>query len=489
MVLHRWVAAAAVLVLAASGAAAADGQPSAASSSPPAAAGGHEAAPTTVTRVSDEDSLYGRPQTDMAFDLAPYGYVEEEFFVGGTASTWTEPARHAPYTTRVLIRRPADRRAFNGTLAVEWLNVTAQHDQSPDWFWSYPMAMREGWAYAVVSAQAAGICCSALSLKTTDPVRYGALDHPGDDFSFDIFSQVARALTTRGPVDPMGGLRAKRVIAAGHSQSASRLTAYAQTASDDARVFDGFYIDGGGDKRYPAEPPVPVIHLREEGWGITPEEPNVSRNYRLWEVAGASHTDYWVLRQQFDNPERLVPQQPQFAPPWREVEEELAGDWGHDVEARQASCVVGGSKFPKRYAVSAALYRLDEWVRTGRPAPTVPRLHFDDDGQIARDEHGHALGGLRLPQIDVPVQHYVAGACQLFGLSLPMSPATLSELYPTTDVYVEKVAEATRRAVEQGILLPADADDVMARARASTIPVYGVRSPVPSHLLPVPRLP
>jgi hypothetical protein len=446
----------------------------------------------TVTKVDDAQSLYGRPQTDMAFDLAPYGYVEEEFFVSGTARTYTDPSApstEAPYTTRVLLRRPADRKAFSGTLVVEWLNVTAQHDQSPDWFWSYPMALREGWAYAVVSAQSAGICCSALSLKTTDPVRYGSLEHPGDDYSFDIFSQVARALESPGDVDPMAGLKVRRTLAAGHSQSASRLTTYVQSVQDDARVFDGFYIDGGGDKRYPREPSVPVIHLREEGWGITPEEPNVSRNYRLWEVAGASHADYWVLRQQFDNPERLVPQQPQFAPPWRENEEELAGDWGHDVEPRQASCVVGGSKFPKRYAVSAALYRLDEWVRTGRPAPRVPRLELDESGQVVRDEHGHARGGLRLPQIDVPVQHYVPGACQLFGLSLPMSPTTLQELYPTHDVYVQKLTEATRRAVAQGVLLPADAEDVLRRGQASTIPLYGVRSPVPSHLLPVPRLP
>lgn len=95
----------------------------------------------------------------MAFDLAPYGYVEEEFFVSGTAKTYTPQPSTADYTTRMLVRRPADPKRFNGTVVVEWNNVTAQHDQSPDWFWSYPMALREGFADVIVSAQAAGICC------------------------------------------------------------------------------------------------------------------------------------------------------------------------------------------------------------------------------------------------------------------------------------------------------------------------------------------
>jgi hypothetical protein len=143
---------------------------------------------------------------------------------------------------------------------------------------------------------------------------------------------------------------------------------------------------------------------------------------------------------------------------------------------------------PEAYAVSAALKRLDEWVRTGRAAPDVPRLQFDPPARC-RDEHGNALGGLRLPPIDVPVARYVAGACQLFGKTLPLPPTTMRQLYPTHDDYVAKMRVATAKAVRAGILLPADAADLMSRAQSSLIPDRRVRSPLPLHLVPEPPRP
>lgn len=443
--------------------------------------------PTVTGPIPSTQGSHGRPQTDSAFDLEPYGYAEEEFFVSGTARTDTAEPTTAEYTTRMLVRRPIDPKKFNGTVIVEWNNVTAQHDQTPDYFWSYPMILREGYAYVIVSAQKAGICCAPpLALQVIDNGRYRDLSHPGDDYSFDMFSQVAKSVRDPKGVDPLAGLKVKRALAAGHSQSASRLHSYVTTVHADADVFDGFFIDGGGAQAFPAEPLDPVLHIREEGWQASPLTPNVDRNYRLWEVAGATHGDYWVVRAQFDNPERLIPQQEQFGPGWREREEDLVGNYGYDVEPRQTTCPIGGGMFPKRYAVSAGLKRLDEWVRSGRPAPRVPRLEFDANGQVARDEYGNGKGGLRLPPIDVPVATYVSGACQLFGVTIPLPPTTLRELYPTHQDYVDKMQAATDKAVAAGILLPADAADLMSRAQQSSIPERRVRSPLPPHLVPEP---
>ncbi len=71
-------------------------------------------------------------------DLAAVGYVESEFFLSGTASAYTStaplssdgmwtaaPIEPAPFTTRVVVRRPNDPAEFSGTVVVEWLNVTA----------------------------------------------------------------------------------------------------------------------------------------------------------------------------------------------------------------------------------------------------------------------------------------------------------------------------------------------------------------------------
>jgi hypothetical protein len=341
------------------------------------------------------------------------------------------------------------------------------------------MVVREGYAYAIVSAQQAGHCCAPLSLKNADYPRYAALSHPGDDYAYDIFSQAVKALRIPSGIDPLAGLKVRHVLAAGHSQSASRLHGYVTTAQADAGLIDGFLIDGGGSKSFPAEPDVPVIHVLEE-FGFTPAEPNVSRNYRLWEVAGATHADYWILRQQFDAPERALPQMPRHSREWGEATDAIAGNYGYAIEPRELTCVGGGNLFPKRYAVSAALVRLDEWVRTGRPAPAPPRVEFTADGRIARDEHGNAVGGLRLPPIDVPVATYDGATCVLFGITIPFDPLTLAALYPTHDDYVEKMQTATDRAVSAGVLLPEDADDLMRRARGSSIPQPALESPLPS---------
>src|SRR5262249_21381648 len=77
--------------------------------------------------------------------LSDAGYVEEEFFLSGTASSyqadgnwaqdgmWTATAdQTADYTTRALVRRPTDPAKFNGTVLVEWLNVSGGADLAVD---------------------------------------------------------------------------------------------------------------------------------------------------------------------------------------------------------------------------------------------------------------------------------------------------------------------------------------------------------------------
>ncbi|MEE8386800.1 MAG: alpha/beta hydrolase domain-containing protein, partial [Dehalococcoidia bacterium] len=138
----------------------------------------------------------------IAFDLAPGGYLEEEFYVSGTATAYTSadpldsdgqwtaaPGDTAAYVTRILVRRPARRRKFNGTVVVEWHNVSGGLDAAPDWTYAHTLLMRNGFAWVGVSAQHEGVEGGGgslglnLSLKAVDPARYGSLAHPGDSFS------------------------------------------------------------------------------------------------------------------------------------------------------------------------------------------------------------------------------------------------------------------------------------------------------------------
>ena len=151
--------------------------------------------------------LQGHPLWDSWHQLEPFGYTEQEWFVSGTATA--ADGSTAPYTTRVIVTRPQKRKDFNGSLMLDWVNVTAQFENAVDSLEGREELLRSGWAFVHVSAQAAGVCCIPLTPKVWDPVRYAALDHPGDAYADDMYLQIARALRTKrvGDVPVAGRLR------------------------------------------------------------------------------------------------------------------------------------------------------------------------------------------------------------------------------------------------------------------------------------------
>jgi hypothetical protein len=151
----------------------------------------------------------GRPFGGPLLDLARYGYREEEYFLEGTAARYrpvpgtelgrdgrwqVEPAGTAPYKTRLLVYRPNDPAAFNGSVIVTWNNVTAGYDLFNA---DSPQIYEGGFVLVGVTAQRVGIeglPPAPQGLAAWGPDRYGTLSHPGDDYSFDIFTQAARAV-------------------------------------------------------------------------------------------------------------------------------------------------------------------------------------------------------------------------------------------------------------------------------------------------------
>ena len=201
----------------------------------PAVAGPATTKPATTTTVEQpgasvetpdvEGPITGGERNGLPSNPSPpallrqYGYVEQEFFMRGVASsytadgalgqdgTWTvRPNTTAAYTTRILVRRPADPEKANGIVAVEWLNVTGGQDADPDFGFLYPTLLAEGTTWVGVSAQFGGVEGPGLTipipgvdpkpLKAADPTRYAPLIHPGDDYSYDIYSQAAQAIRT-----------------------------------------------------------------------------------------------------------------------------------------------------------------------------------------------------------------------------------------------------------------------------------------------------
>lgn len=423
----------------------------------------------------------GHPLWDSYYDLAPFGYEEQEYLVTGTAQDASGAT--APYTTRLIVTRPIDPDAFNGTVLLDWVNVTAQFENAVDTLETREMLMREGFAYVHLSVQRAGLCCTPLTPQVWDPVRYAAIDHPGDAFAFSIFSQMAQAFRQPAPapsLDPMGALgvaSVEHVLAAGQSQSALRLRQYldewlpAHPAA--AALVDGYLIHGdvGAAKPFAAALPAKVLHLLsdleavDDGFDPATADPS----YRLWEVAGTGHSDYFIGHQaMFGHGPRVLGGAPkQTAEQFRALIT-AAGNYGERLDPELAVCIAAGSTMPMHYAASAAIHQLDAWVRGSGEPRNGPRFEFAN-GTQALDELGNPRGGIRLPPIDVPVARYRSTACGLGGITVPLTDAELLQRYGTHAGYYDEMAARTDAAVRDGWLLPADAVDLMARACAARV--------------------
>ncbi len=439
------------------------------------------AAPAPTVTPVPANAGKGRPVSgaEGVLDLAARGYVEREYLLSGQADTyaqdglWTGDGRWAthvattgnPYTTRMVVVRPEDPARFNGTVVVEWLNVSFGVDIPVDFSQSYEHFLREGYAYVGVTTQKAG----ADKLKSLDPARYGAVDLGSDTLSYDVFSQAAQAVRTHPEL--LGGRAPAVVLGTGHSQSALRLTTYANAVQPVRDVYDGLMIHGRAALAAPigdgivgplsahirTDLTVPVFVLQSETDVVASNSVRQdTARVRTWEVAGTAHADQYGL------------------------------DLYNAANARDRSINDGApttcdkpvNSMTFRYAENAAFAHLDRWARGGAAPPTAPPISLLLGLLIRRDADQNALGGIRLPGFDAPVAAYapnnsggnVPGACLLLGTTTPLTAARIRQLYPDHATYVAKFTAAADRALRGGYLLPADRDEAVARAQAAPIP-------------------
>src|SRR5205823_12171072 len=97
---------------------------------------------------------------------------------------------------------------------------------------------------------------------------------------------------------------------------------------------------------------------------------------------------------------------------------------------------------PQHFVLNAAFAALHHWVRRGRiPHAAAPlEVAAGPPVTIMTDAHGNALGGVRTPQVDVPIATFTGqqpGAilCQLLGTTALFDAATLASLYPDHDAF------------------------------------------------------
>jgi hypothetical protein len=445
------------------------------------------------------------------YDLASVGYEEREFVIEGEARSfflagerttdgqWSAvPATAARYVSRMVVRRPVDPTLFSGRVVVEWNNVSGGVDAGPDWMFFHRYLVASGHAWVGVTAQKAGIDGGGLvdgpHLKLLDPDRYQLLHHPGDAWSFDIFSQAGRLLRSSEDDPPLAGLDLSHLIAAGESQSASFLVTYINALDPEARVFDGFFVHGrpgtaasiegafvgrGGDVAETARTKmhggecirddvrVPVVVLQSETdvvllGGATPAQPD-GPNLRLWEIAGAAHADTYLLGASLEDDGRLPAER--LAELLRPTTQLLFGTTDRPINAGPQQHYIG----------QAALDHLIRWAGGGLPPPSAARLQLDQlNGRLVVDEYGNAVGGIRSPWVDVPTSQ-LSGLGQtgetfavLFGTTEVFDPGTLSALYPGgRSDYLDAFAASLEATIGDGFILARDRAEILAIAAAS----------------------
>ena len=430
-------------------------------------------------------------------DLAEKGFVEAEFFLTGEATTFTpapgaelgrdgkwrvEPKGKVAFKTRFLVYRPADPAKFNGTVVVCWNNVTAGYEL---FFGEGPEVLEEGYAYVCATVQRVGVHGfeeNPQGLVAWDAERYGDLSIPTDDASYDIFTQVARAV---GPdrdraVDPLGGLQVKTVIGLGASQSAGRLSTYINAVhplprDQGGHAFDGYMLQiyfGSGTPIEGAQRPVnpaaggagarplprgqnlirddldvPVMIVNTELEAIacqTVRQPDTDR-FRTWEAAALTHVSYQAQLTR---------------------NEKFQRDFGASPPAPSEQM----NRIYLQPFYDAALHHLARWVNGGAAPPSQPLIDFTADGQVVRDADGIATGGVRLPQAAAPVAMNSSAPVtddfsgRLRGSNTPLTSARLSELYGDEAGYLGRFREAAAQAVEAGVMMPRDVDAAVAEA-------------------------
>ncbi|HXD16266.1 MAG TPA: alpha/beta hydrolase domain-containing protein [Vicinamibacterales bacterium] len=466
--------------------------------------------PIAVTATAVPLMMSSRLQTVV--DLPKAGYVEEEFFLAGRANVydWSADGQpvaktpNAPYTTRLMLRRPADAGRFSGTVIVEIVNSARRYDFPFAWGVSHDHFMGNGDAFAMITLAQANL----EGLKAFDPMRYAplALANPTPDetctagrvggppqiapgeegLQFDILAQAGALLKAGRATGPLGGFRVQRLymiaydgalptyIAAVHSRV--RLTG-------GAPIYDGYILN-----RHPA-----LTRLRRCGAAPAAGDPRqILRNldvplmriigqtdilatytqrredsdapgdrYRLYEIAGGAHADaafYPYIPAVADL--RKIGSPYPFLASW---------PFANQCEPEQTL-----AKTPiNTYALDAALANLTRWVRDGVPPPKAERIKIENPGtpqaRIAVDQFGNAIGGVRSPYLDVPTASYFTTSkgetfCPELAHTVPFDWARLNSLYGTPQNYRAKVAQSVDRLVRERWLTESDGRRIKAEA-------------------------
>ena len=406
--------------------------------------------PTVSAVVSGPGGMYPDPLVNVvseAVQVEAFPYLTEELFVSGTAAG-------APYTTRIVVRRPRDVKAFSGTVVAE-----AQHagGRSLVFEWSRISILTRRHVFVEIVHGANNVA----QLKMFNAERYKTLQVAQGQAN-EILAQVGLVLKTRGGV--LGPYDVRRVTLMGTSASSGTVRNYFPAhgewrMADGRPIYDGFLLTStNGNTPLPIVD-VPVVQMPTQTEVQThaeagikyrrPDSDEPGNRFRLYEVAGMPHNNSREMRSFLGDP-----------------------------------CTLPVTKFPAGAFTAMGLHHLIEWIATGKTPPKAPPIEVDqntagDGSHLALDEFGNAKGGVRNVWVDVPVATFGTFGkgrtqaqdrlCQLAGTEVPLPDPTLKKLYRDKADYAKKVDERLSRLVKDGWFLPEYVDLVKADVGATEV--------------------
>ena len=395
------------------------------------------AVPTLSAEITGPGPMFdSSPSLAPGKGLAAFGYQAHEYFVSGTANG-------EPYTTRLVVRKPADNSKFTGLVLAE-----AMHGSGAAHMFEFTSI------YTMSSGHV------AVEILTTPPAQFTALNEARyRDLKLtgaqtnEILAQVG-ALVRSGSL--VGG-PVRKMVLGGTSMTAGVLINYLPAhvvyrTPQMQRIYDGFLPMSNGALIRDVD--VPVIHvptMHEVSGNITNKQDSdePGKQYRLYEFSGMGHIDT-----------------------------------RDSVRLKPNPCADPLSTFPVQAYMSVALDHLFKWVDKGTVPPRAARILLDrdmsnDGSMMALDEHGNPRGGIRTTYVDVPMAKYqirpaalnpvVANAapyiaaggqnaanlmCGLSTAQFVFTPAKLKELYKNKQSYVKAVETHLTALEKAGWSLP-----------------------------------
>ncbi len=478
--------------------------------------------------VTADSQIYGAanvPGSPLSVDLARRGYLEEEYFISGTADAYGRDATdqlqvvHAavPYTTRIVVRRPQARSRFSGTVVIEpihpLLASTLAWSATAEWL------IRSGHIYVAIgtgndpptraTSRAGTPVAADLVAKWFDPLRYQDFNWPAEDgVRWQVLSDIATLLQGNAATSPLSGYGARHLLATGWSFTGSFLRTYINEGFHErARTIDGGPVMAGyligissrwnrsgylplnsssevipldHPRRAAREIDVPVIEFitaNEVAGGTGPQAADKDeRNggHRFYELGATSHSDSFMSDSGRAARTTLTQLRNKGYP---------LDKAGIDVNV-STKCPLATSDVPIGEYAMATLDNLDRWVRTGIAPPRAAPLQLNAEGGFTHDTQGNPLGGIRIAEFDVPRARYdtlpadqrqgcVVAAGRMPFYRLPLSAEQLGVLYSGRVAYLRAYEQRTRELVKQRWLLQPEATRLIDKARraATALPL------------------